>query len=601
MARPSAEAGPIMAAPTNALVASAVRYPKNAARIYHKTGESWQRECYRHYAICGEARFAARFFGNAMSRARLYVDQPGNGRGEVHSGPAYDLLKQLFSGSQGQPQMLSAIGEHLTIAGECFLIGRSVKTLGEEEAEGDVWEVVSPLEVSVSRDIWSIDLGDDRGKVRLSDDDVVIRIWNPMPGNRMEADSPFRSLLPILSEIEWLTRHVFRQVSSRLAGAGILFLPNSMTFPDPPAQEGEQVDLANQADAMMHTLASAMMESIEDPSSPASTVPLIVTAEGEDIDKAKLLTFWSDLDANALELRSEAIRRFALGMDLPPEQVLGMSSNSGTGGGTSNGVSHWGAWQIEESTIKMHIEPMLETVVNALTVAYLRPLLEEDTDEYVAFDSSALRLRPDRSQEALELYDRGLIKAEIVLQENGFDPNTEAMGDAELKTWLLRKIASGSATPEQVQAALGALGVILNTPELPESDQQTRETPEPPSLEEHPSNPRTPGDLALLAACDGLVWRALEKAGNRHLNAGLRGKDRDRTIEPTEFHLRDSVNGQGPTLLDGAFNYAPRVLDGLCDEPEKVTQLLENYCLALFETQAPHSRWRLAEYLRKLR
>lgn len=51
--------------PTNSVVASAQRYPGKAPRIYVPK-QDWQHECYRHYAICGEARFAARFFGSGQ-------------------------------------------------------------------------------------------------------------------------------------------------------------------------------------------------------------------------------------------------------------------------------------------------------------------------------------------------------------------------------------------------------------------------------------------------------------------------------------------------------------------------------------------------------
>jgi len=69
------------------------------------------------------------------------------------------------------------------------------------------------------------------------------------------------------------------------------------------------------------------------------------------------MTFWTELDAQSKDMRAEAITRF-FGRNGPPaEQILGMSANSGTGGG-SNGVSHWGAWQIEVTTIKMFVEPM---------------------------------------------------------------------------------------------------------------------------------------------------------------------------------------------------------------------------------------------------
>jgi len=51
--------------PTPSLIASAVRYPGKAPRIHNAGNQAWQRDCYRHYAICGEARAAARFMGRA--------------------------------------------------------------------------------------------------------------------------------------------------------------------------------------------------------------------------------------------------------------------------------------------------------------------------------------------------------------------------------------------------------------------------------------------------------------------------------------------------------------------------------------------------------
>lgn len=579
--------------PTNSLVASAVRYSGSSARIYLPT-KDWQAECYRHYAICGEARFAAKFFGQALSRATLETAKrspDGTTRPEPQ-GSAADYLAALFNGKDGQAQMLEALGTHLTIAGECYLVGREVD--GE-----DVWEIVSVLEMHVNGTKWTIRYGDGMNDVLLTDDDVVIRIWLPNPGRRIEADSPFRSLLPVLSEIEWLTRHIFAQTQSRLTGAGILFLPQGMSFPPPPEQaEGAQP--ANEADAFMLTLADGMLEPIKDPSSPSATVPIVVTAPDDSIDKAKLMHFWSELDGKALEMRAEAISRFADGMDLPREQVLGMSSNAGTGGGRSNGVSHWGAWQIEESTIKFHIEPMLELICNAITIGYLRPLTE-DTEVFVSYNTNRLRLRPDRSRESLELYDRGLLKKEIPVKENGF--HVEDMPDEkEFKMWLLRKIASGSATPEQVQAALTLLGVDLPVAPPPAIESSpTRETPPPPTLEEHPDRPRTPDDGSdselppLLAASDALVWRALERAGNRiRQKMGVKPPG----VPAYEVHTLYQCNGDAKAFLEDAWSCAPQVLSGIADVDETI-QTLNSYCLALMHSQEPHSRDRLEKWLRK--
>jgi hypothetical protein len=630
---------PVPVIPSNSLVASAVRYSGKSARVYFG-GQDWQAECYRHYAICGEARYAARFYGHALSRATLGVGKRVNGRMEWSTtGAAKSLLDELFNGAQGQAQMLEALGVHLAVAGECYLIGRSVT--GTDGVEGEVWEIVSVKEIKVTGQKWTLTFGGETADIVLDDDDVVIRIWVPDPVNRMGADSPFRSLLPILTEIEWLTRSIFAQTSSRLIGNGILVVPTGMSFPPPPDKDGKAQEYSSEADGLMLTLANAMEKAMAGTGHAAEKVPIIIQAPGDEIANIRVIQFWSELDAASMDLRNEAIRRFALGMDLPPEAVLGMGSNAGSGGGTSNGVSHWGAWQIEESTIKMHIEPMLDTVVNALTMGFLRPLVT--TDEVVGYDTSALRLRPDRSKESIELYDRGELSAKVMLRENGFDEEADAPKDAEYKQWLLKKIASGSATPEQVNAALKELGIELEIeypqyggqPALPggpsgQADEdgeeiqseddcddeywdcyrrngkmyrrrkrqgRSRESRPDPSIDDHPSKPRTPGEQsALIAACDGLVWRALEKAGNRVLNAGVRGKNRDRSMEPAEFHVHADVNGDGPKLLEGAFAYAPKVLDGIADA-EKVTTTLENYCLALFQAKTEHTKERLTEYL----
>jgi hypothetical protein len=570
--------------PTSSMVASATRYPGKAARIYQPR-QDWQAECYRHYGICGEARFAAKFFGHSVSRATLHVAQVVAGQQvETDTGPGADLLTDLFNGKDGQTQMLDSIGTHLTIAGECYLVGRQVDNI-------DTWEIISCLEMVVSGNNWQINYGNGLPAVQLTEEDVVIRIWLPSPAHRIEADSPFRALLPILSEIEWLTRHVFAQITSRLAGSGILIMPQGMTFPPPPnavtADGTEPARPTNDADSFMATLADAMMSPIEDPSSPSAIVPIVVTAPDDTIDKPRLLTFWSELDAASMGLRNEAIRRFALGMDLPPEQVLGMS---GTAGGATGSVSHWGAWQVEESTIKLHIEPMLDVVVNAITVGYYRPLMPEGDTSVVAYNSSALRLRPDRSKEAFELYDRGLITPDALLRENGF--STEDMPAPEqFKRWLLVKVASGSATPEQVQAALRSLGVDLGPVALPEA--VPRETRPDPSIEEHPTRPRTPDENALVAASEALVFRALERVGNRMRQSVSKPPG----VPSYETHVYVKANGSAERLLEDAWSCAPQVLEGIAD-CNKVVPVLSAYCASLMAEQSPHRRDRLVNWLR---
>src|SRR5207253_9143549 len=114
--------------------------------------------------------------------------------------------------------------------------------------------------------------------------------------------SPFRALLPILREIEFLTLHVFSQIRSRLAGAGILFVNQDIDFPPPPEQPGGEAvsQPANKAQGLMVVLAEAMSAAIRDQGNPAAQVPITVTVPGELVGKAaELMTFWSELDSEA--------------------------------------------------------------------------------------------------------------------------------------------------------------------------------------------------------------------------------------------------------------------------------------------------------------
>lgn len=587
--------------PSNALVASAVRYPGKAARIYVPAAP-WQTECYRHYAICGEAAFAADYFGHAMSRAELFAaDRVQGGWEPVKPGSKADqAMEQLFDGSEGQEAMLSAIGTHFTVAGECYLVGREAKgdlyqDRKEAEEGEDIWEIVPITEMKKAGERWSISYGDGFADVELGEEAVVIRLWVPNPSKRMEATSPFRALLPVLSEIEYLTKNIFSQITSRLTGAGMFFVPSEITFPPPPEVEGKPQAAANEATQFMQMLGGSMMEALKGDGSAEEQVPIVAMVPGEHIKNIKdgLVHFWSPMDAVTRDMRQDAILRFALGMNLPPEKILGMGANLGTGGGTSNGVSHWGAWQIDEEAIKMHVEPMLDVVVNSLTGAYLRPYTGDDAA--IRYDTAALRLRPDRSKESMQLFNLGELSGAAMRRENGFDEK-DAPNDEALRFWLTKKIAGGSATPEQVHSALRKLGVDLGP--LAEPDQAPRQSRPDPSLEDHPTREIPERAAALLHASEALCLRALERGGNK-----LRqrfGADRpNMNCRAYEVHTLIKANGSADMVMADAFSTAEMVLEGLAN-PDEVVPLLEAYCRSLLTSQEPYSRASLTRWLERL-
>jgi hypothetical protein len=571
------------------LIASAKRVAtnKDPARTA-RSGSGWQDAAWHFYDTVGEYAYAVNWVGNLLSRAKLYATyDDGDGPQRLPSDHyASRLVDALFYDEQGRSTALQQIGVHYTVAGEAYIVGY------EDEDGVEQWEVMAPSRVTSNSDgSWNID-----GKTMAKDDAVVLRIWRPHPVARKQATSPSRAALPILSEIERLTMHVAAQVDSRLASAGILFLPNQMAF---AVKDENGVTVTGNADAFVEVLQDVMGRAINNREDASALVPIVVTADGEVIENVNHLQFWSELDNHAIELRTEAIRRLALSMDMPPEIL--------TGQGDSN---HWSSWSIDESSIKSHTEPLLNRIADDLATGYLRPLLQEGAEpdedgalsdderpmapeearKYgIGVDTAEMRLRPNRSSEALELWDRGVLAAQALLEETGF--RAEQAQDAdEHRQWFLDKVASGQTTPEIVEAALRALGVDLEVredPDAPEDRPEIHEQRPTPSLEDHPRQeiPDTQ-EAAMLAACEVLVFRALERAGNRLKNKIQRKIPGVAAAETYLFHRVDT--GTLDFVLEDAWSAVERFAPRWGVNPQSLTDCLDAYTRAIMVEQKPH-------------
>lgn len=588
-----------VAKPANTLVASAARMNsgnsfKNFSRIARSS--AWQPDAWIFYHTIGEFRYACDLQGSLISRATLFVGREVGGKFTPETtGVSVDILSDFFGDADGRAEMLRMAGIHLAVAGEFFIVGYT-----DPETKEDVWQVVAATAIKRQGDDgpWSIN----NIMVQVDPKDVyVTRIWRPDPENTELAMSPTRAVLAILGEIHRLTEHVAAQVDSRLAGAGILLVPSDISLPTPPAVEGAEQKTANTADDLMVILQTAMAASIQNRGDASALVPIVVTAPAEAIAAVQHMTFWSELDAHAIELRTEAIRRLALGMDLPPEMLLGMGAGN-----------HWSAWQADESAIKAHSEPLLKLITSSLTAGYLRSTLRDEgvgDDEIrqlsIRADTSEMRLRPNRSKEAMEMYDRGELSGKALLRETGFD-STDAMDDEERASWFLRKVAAGSTTPELVEAALRALKVPLGDIPKPADAADTTEARPTPSLKDHPVNElpdpqksetrkiaRTEGRVpsadverkaSLLAACDMLVVRALERAGNR-LKSRTGAKF---NVAASELHTV-VASTDALDLLTDAWSHVPQVAERLQYNAAALEADLEEYTAGLILSSTPHT------------
>lgn len=555
----------------NGFVASAknLTAKTNKKRRTEVKTEGWQLAAWDAFDTIGEYRFSVNWVGNILSKAKLTILENGK---ETKNQFALDALASLFGGEDGQTEMLRLFGIQFTVAGEAYLVGESN---GEDD---DDWYVAAAVELKNDGGGWKM------GK-KVFNDPLVVRCWRPHPRKHNESDSPSRAVLPILSEIDGLTKHVAAQIDSRLAGAGLLLIPNEITFGGSSTKdENGNTTTGSSADAFLQDLMDTMQTAISNREDAAALVPIVLQAAGEHLGNIKHLTFSTPLDEKAIELRAEAIRRLALGMDMPPEVLTGTAE-----------LNHWGSWQVEEASIKAHTEPLLAVITQSLTEGYLRPLLEEDVDDVSVFsfgaDTSKMRLRPNRSTEALELYDRGELDGDTLRRENGFE-TSEGMDKEELAHWLAKKVAGGSTTPEIVAAALELLGVHLAiAPAAEDEPEETQEERPTPSLVDHPRRqPPDTLDDAAVAAADVMVYRAMERAGNRIKNR--LGVNKPNVAAADLYMYVPSLSAMDiDDVLVDAWSCADRFDYGI------PTASLDAYARMLLADQRKHDRGTLSAYL----
>jgi hypothetical protein len=545
----------------------------------------WQKDAWYFYDAVGELRFASNWLANAVSLANMYVAEvdPETGliTGPTENPQAQQILKSIFGGAAKRSQAQATMALNWQIAGEVFILIRS------RRGQDDEWLVLSSTEVSERAGKFTYSDPITGAKIEMNPQtDLLLRLWSPHPRYQSHADSPVRAALPVLKEIERTSMNIASRLDSRLSGAGVWIIPKEMDFPggdDTP--EGPQ--------GVMDLLMRAASASLTNPGQASAQVPIVVEAPGDQVANFSYQTFATELTAEVLELRPAAIKRLATTLDMPSEIIEGMG-----------GSNHWSAWQIEEGGFKIHIAPLLDRFSDALTVQYLQLALAAagvaNPEKYViAFDTTAIRTRPNRQTELLELHDRGLVSDEAVRSEAGI-PDDDIPSDEEYDRRFVEKLVL------QDTSLLADSGVrkILGLEELSYSEgTAAQSTVQQPELEESTvgqlperasqSEESSQDSVGLAASAELMVWDALSRAGGRLLTREYRGQ----LGHVAKHELHTVIKGSPGAVLEGSFQFVDAVAPAFNADPVTLTRKLKAYCSYLIEEQLVHDRETMKAWL----
>ncbi|KJF21958.1 hypothetical protein C7T36_18425 [Rhodococcus sp. AD45-ID] len=403
----------------------------------------WQKEAWELRSQVPEFRFAGDRVARGASQYKLFAakrpDSSGNEPEKATEGLAYDLCSELFGDIAATQQALHRAAQQLTFNGDSLIV------VTEDDATGLAWSPHSISELTGQGRAWK--LNDGIESRNLNENDLVIRCWKPDPEFQALADCPAKAVLPIARTLRALSRRTGAEIDSRLAGSGLLWLPSE------GRAEVQHEDDDPDADPFIEEFIDYSLTPVQNPDSAAAVVPMVARMTGDLIEKIRYMSFATPLDEKLAEMETNSIRRIGLGMDSPPETLLGMGQ-----------ANHWTGWLISSEEVTLVMSPTVATICHALTIGFLHPMLqaagvEDWADHLIWFDASELELRPDKSVDSRDLFEKGEVGAETMRRENGFDEN-DAPSAKEREENLLTRLLIGA--PSLAPLLLPKLGIEVD-------------------------------------------------------------------------------------------------------------------------------------------
>ena len=531
---------------SGALQGSALYVEKRNAQDIRRLIQPWQARCMSYYDLVPEVKFATSFFSQMLRQVRLYpamVDPKTHEPEEIDSGPIFDAFNRIHDRTGGRSELQASYAKLRFLIGECYL------TASPDETWGEIWECLSPNELRVQpggyasrfrAPMLSADqyiIGNDQAHLaeygeplgpafaeQGPDIITVYRLWRGHPAYSMLADCNMQAAVDILEELVLSTYSVRAQLKSRLNQAGVLWVPDEISF----ASIGNDPDEDSGTDLFQQRLQQAIMAAISDPGSAAAVSPIIARVAADYIGKIQYTRF-NDSQGELAEItqRTEMIGRYATCIELPKEVITGTAD-----------INHWGAWLIDQQTYDSYGKPVANEMASDLCAAYLQPTAKEEgiagwENITIGVDAAGAINHPDSAKDATTLYQARAIGKKVYREKLGYNDN-DAMPEDELNEAIGVAIRDGSYAKYGIPSVRAniepAAGDIASTTgevdsnvvaPAPGSDSEQGPPPGGPGAAAGQGGPALQASAAsdreqrILGAADFAIQRGRELAGQR--------------------------------------------------------------------------------------
>ena len=403
------------------ITASAERITVQNAALQHRTILQWQREAWIAYERVGEIHYGCNMLGGLLSRVRFYGAVRGASNEpptDVESGgrkpgvnnrlasAVKDLVDDLFKSDAAG--MIRSLVLNICVPGECLFV-----QLPATDVTPSRWAIRSTAEMTVRGDGTAVLQGrrDGGQQTLLPPGTFIARIWRRHPQHSMEPDSSLLGIADAIEELLMLQRLVRGATRSRL-NAGLLFVPDGVasavnpkhTAEPPVDEQGDPFDALRASTTddpsgkFLSDLVETMTKPINDETSAATVVPMLVTGPGDEGAKIRHVTFERHSDQWLTDRIEKVLERILGGLDMPKEVITGMQH-----------VKYSNAVVIDEGMYKASIEPLALVAADAFTSIYLYPQLrgmgfteQEISRVVIWYDPSEIVTRPNASDEATQ-------------------------------------------------------------------------------------------------------------------------------------------------------------------------------------------------------